>query len=250
MTRSASLPWPRSLAGRLEREEVAHRLDAGGAGGLGRPRRWVDAEHRDPGLHEVPQHVAVVGGDLDHQARTAQAQPIDQLQRVGPRVLQQRGGERGIVRIIAAENLLRRNRLEDLRQAAVRTEGHLQGEFLLLGLELVAGHQPIRQGHVAQVQHGQQAGLAAGAATGGITLVSERVWVLHSKSFKKRKANSAQRIKYTAASLFLEPSNTNCSRVLLQLFPIQQDQPRMGQQICSPPQPARTGKRWVSGGRQ
>ena len=190
MTRSASLPWPRSSRADLSVKKSHIVSTPAARAALAGPGARVDAEHRDPGLHEVPQHVAVVGGDLDHQARTAQAQPIDQLQRVGPRVLQQRGGERGIVRIIAAENLLRRNRLEDLRQAAVRTEGHLQGEFLLLGLELVAGHQPIRQGHVAQVQHGQQAGLAAGAATGGITLVSERVWVLHSKSFKKRKANS------------------------------------------------------------
>jgi hypothetical protein len=55
-----------------------------------RRRRWVDPEHRDAVGDEVPQHVAVVARDLDYERARAQAQPLDQLQRMRAGMRQER----------------------------------------------------------------------------------------------------------------------------------------------------------------
>ncbi len=64
---------------------------AAAAGPLG----GVGAGHRDAALHEVPQQIAVIARELDHEARRVQLAPVHERQRVLPGVARPAvGGEK------------------------------------------------------------------------------------------------------------------------------------------------------------
>ena len=100
--RSAARPAPTRSLGRLPRRRTAPRWACPCA--LATSAMLAAGsipEHRDAGGHEVLQQVAVVAGDLDHQAVGPEAEPVDRRLGVAPRQCSSQlvgvGGEVGVV---------------------------------------------------------------------------------------------------------------------------------------------------------
>ncbi len=138
------------LGGQILREEPAERVDASLPCSPHGSVRRIDAQDRNAPVHEIPQKIPVVTGQFDNQAVRAEPTRFDQGLDVLPRVLQQSLRKRRVVRIVFAEELLRRHGLRNLHQAAIGTEMHSQWELRLhLGQHLF-GKQSIRQWRLSQ----------------------------------------------------------------------------------------------------
>ena len=90
---------------RLRAEELHHRPDALGDGGLGDVAGWLNAEHRDTCRDEVLQQVAVVARDLGDEAVGSQAKRGGHLIRVPLGVGDPRVGVRREVRVLGEDVL-------------------------------------------------------------------------------------------------------------------------------------------------
>ena len=152
------------------REVAAEELDQRRHAGADRRRCWrlgrVDALHRDAALDEVAQQVAIVARDLDDQRLRAQPLALDQLERVGARVREQRAGDRGEIRILAVEQNLRAHGLGDLHQGAGAAKADRERRLHVWRRKLGLGQQAVGERRLAERQDGREVGGAAGAALG------------------------------------------------------------------------------------
>ena len=155
----------------LLRQVPCHRLpeetDPGGDPPLLGRRRHVggrlDAQHRDAPLHEVLEEVAVVAGQLDHQAVRSEAEALGGHPHVRLGVPQPAVGVRGEVRVVAEDDLGLLELLELDEEAVLAHPGVQRIEHLslsqLLGLQVRVG-----QRRHAQVHDGPRERRAAEAA--------------------------------------------------------------------------------------
>ncbi len=150
--------------GELRAEEVDDRRHARRDRRRGRAGRGVDAQHGDAALDEVLQEVAVVAGDLDHEAVGSQPELLDQAHGVEPGVLDEVGRERRVVRVALVEQHLARHGLGQLRQAAGLAQRHREREGRLRPVELVVPQQGVRDRRDPEVEHGHRLGGPARSA--------------------------------------------------------------------------------------
>ncbi len=130
----------RSARGERLAEELDDRVGCRFASATcGDVARRLDAEHRHAGLLVVLQQVAVVAGDLDHQARPAPRPRSSTTRSTMLRACaQHRVGERREVDVVA-EQLLGRHGLGDLHQRAGPAEHEVERDSVGSGSPQSAG---------------------------------------------------------------------------------------------------------------
>ncbi len=160
------LPLLFQLARQVRGEEGVHRLDTRFLGHLRGPLGGIDPQHRDPGFDEVPEHVAVVAGGLDHQRVGPETAPLDDVAGAVAEVLHEPGRDAREVGVVLTEEHFRIHRLQDLHQGAVLAEGGRQGDHVL-GLVLVLGaKQAVGQRRRAEVEECREPLPSTGATSG------------------------------------------------------------------------------------
>ena len=151
-----SLPLRRQTVRDVDAEELPHGRHPDRLGGIRRTDGGVDPQDGDAFLHEVPQEVAVVARELDHETVGPKVPRRDQLASVLPGVGEQGLGERGVVRVVA-EDRLGRHRVLELHQGAARAERDVEG---VSGFGLVGSFERdigIGERHLAEGQEPEQA---------------------------------------------------------------------------------------------
>ncbi len=121
-----SLALRDQLRGELVTEERQQRIDALGPRGFNGARGGIDAEHRDPAGLVILEQIPIVARKLDDQAAGSEPALLDSFGDVALRMPEQGVDERGEVRIVLVEQLLRSHGLQDLHQRAARTEGDVE----------------------------------------------------------------------------------------------------------------------------
>ncbi len=81
------------LGGQCRAEEIHTCRHTFGDGGLGHVDRRFDAEDRDALRQKMLQQIAVIAGDLHHEAVFIQLQPLGDLVAIGFRMADPAGGE-------------------------------------------------------------------------------------------------------------------------------------------------------------
>jgi hypothetical protein len=143
------------LAGSFAPEEGHQGVDALLLRGPRAVRRRIDPEHRDPLLEEELEEVAVVAGDLRHQASGIEPEAPDHLLRVAPRVGEPGIGVGGEVGVVAGpEEDVGRHDLLDLHQEAALTDPHVQRVEGLHLPQLLGPHVPLAERRGPQVHEG------------------------------------------------------------------------------------------------
>ena len=127
--------------------------------------RRLDPQYRDGRLGVVLEQVAVIAGDLDHQALRPKLALADQAGDQRPRVPQHGIGERREIAVVGKQ-LRRRNGLCDLDKRARRTKREVEWIERLRPAELFPGQQRVGERGATQRQHQFQARGAAAAAAG------------------------------------------------------------------------------------
>ena len=117
--------------------------------------RRLDAQAADPPVHHVPQQVAVVARDLDHEGVGAETQPLCGVGDERARVLHPGGRERGEVRVLL-ERLLRRDQRRDLRQPAVGADPQVQRVRRFRPVQLVRGEKALARRGRPQIDDARQ----------------------------------------------------------------------------------------------
>jgi hypothetical protein len=124
------------------------------------PRRTlgrVDSQHRNAGGDVVPEQVAVVARQFEHQAVRTEPAATEDFLHVAAKVRHQRRRNGRVVGIVAAEKHRRLDGLQNLHQAAVRRRKRTGQRALGLRLvQHVLRQQSIRQRRDAKVQYGLQ----------------------------------------------------------------------------------------------
>ena len=151
-------------------EELLQGRHAGRLGRLGLRGRRVDAEHRHVELEEVVEEVAVVRGDLDHEAVLAEPEELlGEAERLLARVPKQVVGERREVEVVVDEQPLRRHGLEDLDERARRADRQLEWVARLRPVGAVLAQQRVGQRQLAEPQEDLERSRAAGAAVRAVS---------------------------------------------------------------------------------
>ena len=145
---------PLALGDELGRQPLAEELDPARYAllhrDLGDVGGRLDAEHRHAQRQEVLQQIAVVAGQLDHQAVGPKPQPLRDRLAVGLGVLhpaRRVGREVGVL----AEDVLRAHVLLELDQEALSAHQRMQREVRLHGVELVTRQKALAQRRHAEV---------------------------------------------------------------------------------------------------
>ena len=112
-------PLAREPGRRLASEELDERRDPSLLGHLGHVGRRLDPEHRDTGLHEPLEEVAVVARDLDDRALGAEAEARNRRLDVGLRVPHPALRDRGEVDVVREDVLGRLDLLKLDEEAPV-----------------------------------------------------------------------------------------------------------------------------------
>ncbi len=151
------------LAGHLQAEEGTPRSHARLVGRSHLVGSGIDPHHGDAVLDEVAEQVAVVAGQLDHQAVGAEVPVADQPLGVGPRVGEERVGERREVGVVVGKQHVLGQGLGDLHHRAVRAERHLERVARVGRIQLVLPTETVRERGGAQIEEGVERRVPAGA---------------------------------------------------------------------------------------
>ena len=138
------------LASQVRAEELRHRFHPERDGRVRDIQRRLDAEHRDALRQEVLQEVAVVRGDLDHEAVRPEREALGHRVDVAPRVLDPRVGVGREVRVLR-EDVLRRDELGDLHEPAPLARADVQGVEGLGLLELLVRQDGLTERRLPEV---------------------------------------------------------------------------------------------------
>src|SRR5690606_29282833 len=118
----------REALGHGAAEELAARVDSGGACGGGGAGGGIDAENRYAGLLEVAEHVAVVAGEFDDERVRPEVARLEERLGVLASVFEERVGEGREVLVLLAKEERGVDGLRDLNERTVRAEGQDERE--------------------------------------------------------------------------------------------------------------------------
>ena len=140
--------------GEIVSEELGQGRHAAVDRRLGDVRGRLDPEHRDALRQEMLQEIAVVRGELDHEALGAETLTLDHRLDVAPCMLdpgRRVGGEVGVL----GEELRRRDELADLEQPALLAGAHVERVERLALLECVRPHHSLTEWRHPEIDHAE-----------------------------------------------------------------------------------------------
>ena len=130
--------------------------------------RRLDAQHRHAHGQEMLQQIAVVAGELDHEAVTVQPEAFAHGHAVAPRMLDPAGGIGREVGILPAKDLLGTDIFAQLHEPALIADQHAQWVESLGLVQLARGQEALAWRRHAEVDHLVHQGSRAEAAVRSI----------------------------------------------------------------------------------